>query len=121
MAENSIPANSILSNVKKLLGVGSDYEVFDVDVITHINTTFSILNQMGVGPQDGFEITGYNETWDHYLSYSENKKQLQSIKSYVYAKVRFLFDPPTNGTLMEALNKTIAELEYRLYTKEGGY
>lgn len=118
MAENT---DSILNTTKKLLGLGADYTPFDQDIVVHINTVFSILNQMGIGPEDGYAINGVNETWDNYLSYSDNKKLLYSIKSYMYAKVRMLFDPPTSGSLMEALKNTISELEYRLYTKEGGY
>ena len=104
---------SILLNVKKLLGLEEDYTVFDTDVLTHINSAFSTLNQLGLGPQDGFFITGPENTWDEFLGADI---KLNSVKSYVYLKVRLLFDPPTTSFGINAFEKVVEELEWRLNT-----
>ena len=103
--------DSILTSIKKLLGIIEDYEHFDPDIIMHINSVFSILTQLGVGPADGFSITGAGETWSDYI---QDEKKLEMVKSYIYQKVRLLFDPPTSSALMEAANNAVAELEWRL-------
>ena len=103
--------DSILISIKKLLGITEDYEHFDPDIIMHINSVFSILTQLGVGSADGFSITGAGETWSDYI---QDEKKLEMVKSYIYQKVRLLFDPPTSSALMEAANNAVAELEWRL-------
>lgn len=100
---------SILQSIKKLLGITEEYTVFDVDIITHINSVFLTLNQIGIGPSDGFSISDQTTTWDEFIS----DKRLEAVKSYVYLKVRLLFDPPT-GSVLDAINRNIAELEWRL-------
>lgn len=110
--------NSILNNIKKLLGMPLDYNPFDQDIVIHINSVFSTLNQMGVGPSNNFQITDSSTTWDEY---AEDEGVLNIIKSYVYLKVRLLFDPPANATIIESINNQIKELEYRMYTWKGGY
>ena len=102
---------SILKTIKKLLG-GSDpsMDYFDVDIITHINTVFSILKQLGVGPKEGFKIEDDNEVWSDFLDDNTN---LEDVKTYIYLKVRMIFDPPATN-VAEAFNKTISELEWRL-------
>lgn len=110
----------ILETVKKLLGLTKEYTAFDMDIVVHINSVFSTLTQMGVGPEEGFIINGYGETWDDYIQ-NDNPAKIQQIKTYIYQKVRTYFDPPANSNLLEALNRSIAELEYRLYTEKGGY
>lgn len=102
---------SILLTIKKMLGLDPEYEAFDTDIITHINTTFTTLQQIGVGPEEGFIITGKGETWYWYL---QGDKRLESVKTYIYLKVRMLFDPPTNSSLANALATTASELEWRL-------
>jgi len=114
-----IKVDSILETVKKMLGLPKTMESFDMDIIIHINSIFSILTQMGVGPKNGFKITGYNDLWSSYIN-ADNLKYEQ-IKTYMYLKVRSLFDPPSNGNILEAMNRSITELEYRLYTESGGY
>lgn len=111
--------NSILQSIKKLLGLGDGYDVFDQDIIMHINTIFSNMNQMGIGPKEGFMIEDDKSTWDEYIK--DQKILLQNIITYVYLKVRLIFDPPANGNLLESINKTANELEYRIYITEGGY
>ena len=82
---------SILTSIKKLLGIPEDHEHFDVDIIMHINSVFMILTQLGIGPDDGFKITDKLTTWNEYLPDGAN---IESVKSYMYLKVRLLFDPP---------------------------
>lgn len=117
---NASLESSILLTIKKLLGSPTDYTAFDVDILTHINSVFSILQQMGIGPEEGFFITGEGEKWDDYISIID-KNKTNSIKTYIYQKVRYVFDPPSNGNLLESLSNSIKELEYRLYTAKGGY
>lgn len=111
---------SILNSIKKLLGPDSSYTVFDPDIILHINSVFATLHQLGVGPSDGFEITGDSETWSDFIG---DSKILNSVKTYVYIKVRLLFDPPTSSFVLTNLEKTAEELEWRLNVAvdSGGY
>jgi len=102
---------SILNSTKKILGLAPEYTVFDLDVITHINSTFSTLNQLGIGPFDGFMIEDDTAEWDAFI---DNDYRLNLVKTYVYLKVRQLFDPPTTSYLIAAFDKQIAELEWRL-------
>lgn len=102
----------ILVDIKHLLGISDDSnDYFDDDIIIHINSVLLILRQLGIGPTDGYIFTG-KETWAQYLG--ENRSDLAAIRSYVYLKVRLMFDPPTNGTTMQAIKDLIAELEWRL-------
>lgn len=102
---------SILTSVKKLLGITEDYTPFDVDIITHINTAFMILNQLGVGPTKCFSISDKTSAWSDFLG---DSVEYEAVRSYVYLKVRMLFDPPTNSNAMEATKRMIEELEWRL-------
>lgn len=103
--------NSILDNTKKILNLSSDYTPFDQDIVTHINAAFSVLNQLGLGPLDGFMITDNIATWDDFQVATN---QLNLVKTYIYLKVRMYFDPPGTSYLIEAMNKQIAECEWRL-------
>ena len=103
--------DSILTSIKKLLGITEEYEHFDQDIIIHINSVFMILNQLGVGPSNGFSITDKTAVWSDFISEGAN---LESVKSYIYLKVRLLFDPPTTSAVMESMNRMICELEFRL-------
>ena len=107
--------DSILTSIKKLLGIEEDYEHFDVDVILHINTVFSTLNQLGIGPLEGFSIEDKTATWDMFL---EDNKTLNMVKSYMYQRVRLMFDPPQNSFLVQSLEKQILEFEWRICLKE---
>ena len=102
---------SILTSIKKLLGIPEDYEHYDADIIMHINSVFMILNQLGVGPSNGFSITDKTAVWGNFISDNDN---LEAVKSYVYMKVRLLFDPPLSSAVMECMNRMISELEWRL-------
>ena len=104
--------SSILEDVKKLIGPSASYEAFNQELIIHINSVFSILKQMGVGPQDEtFKITGTSEDWYDFFEEGEN---LEMVKTYVYMKVKLMFDPPQSSIVTEAYNRTISELEWRL-------
>ncbi|MFU8786354.1 MAG: hypothetical protein ACNA7U_03825 [Candidatus Izemoplasmataceae bacterium] len=116
---NNPDVESIFESVKKLLGLPKEEDSFDTDIIVHINTVFSNLHQMGIGPDDGFYITGYNETWSNYTLTNPNKKR--QIRSYIPLKVKQMFDPSANANVSKSLENTLKEIEYRLYTEEGGY
>ena len=107
--------DSILTSVKKLLGIDAEYTAFDDDLIMHINSVFMILAQIGIGPSNGYRITGSSELWNDYLP--ADTKNLESIKTYVAQKVRLMFDPPTSSIVMECTKQVIDELEWRLYTE----
>lgn len=103
---------SILNTIKQMIGPSIDYSEFETDLIVHINTALMTLYQLGVGPRDkAFSITGPTETWDDFIGDGSN---LEGVISYVYLKVRMMFDPPTSGTLQESFRKLIDELEWRL-------
>lgn len=102
---------SILNSIKKLLGIPSDYKNFDTDIIIHINSVFMILNQLGVGPEDGYRIEGADESWEDYVSQNDD---LEAVKTYMYLKVKSVFDPPLNSSILEANKQVINELEWRL-------
>lgn len=103
--------NSILTSIKKLLGVPDDYSEFDEDIIMHINSVFLNLTQLGVGPEAGFSIEDESAEWDEFIG---DNTQLNSVKSYMYLKVKLLFDPPLSSSVIESMNRIIAELEWRL-------
>lgn len=110
---------SILTSIKKLLGIDEAYEAFDTDIIIHINSIFSVLNQLGVGPKETFSITDKTQTWDEFMKTWEDgsdRIDMGMVKTYVYLKVRMIFDPPTNSSAMDAFNAQAAELEWRLNT-----
>lgn len=102
---------SILTSTKKILGLAEDYTAFDLDVITHINTAFSTLTQLGVGPVDGFMIEDETSDWADYIV---EDFQNNSVKSYVYLRVRQIFDPPATSYLITAYDNQVKELEWRL-------
>lgn len=104
-------SDSILTSTKKVLGIEEDYTAFDVDVMMHINSTFATLNQLGIGPVNGFAIEDAQPTWSDFIG---DELKLNSVKTYVFLKVRILFDPPTTSYLIESLRKQSQELEWRL-------
>lgn len=107
---------SILTSTKKLLGITEEYEHFDKDIIMHINTVFLTLNQIGVGPEEGFLIEDETAEWVDFI---QDSAQLQAVKSYIYLKVKLLFDPPLSSAVIESTNRMIAELEWRLRLAAG--
>lgn len=103
--------DSILDTIKQLLGIQSEYTAFDTDIIVHINSAFMVLNQLGVGPTECFSIDGSGEEWAEFVDKSID---LEAVKTYIYLKVRTIFDPPSSSVVMEAMNRNISELEWRL-------
>ena len=103
--------SSILTSIKKLLGIAEEDKTFDQDIIIHINSVLSILCQLGVGPNTEFMIEDDSAIWSDFLGEYAN---LTLVQSYVYMKVRLMFDPPTIGTVADAINKNISELEWRI-------
>lgn len=106
--------NSILNSTKKVLGLDPSYTVFDQDVIMHINAAFSILNQLGVGPVEGFMIEDDTAVWDDFILIEGSEPSKSLVKTYVQLKSRMLFDPPTTSFLLEAMTNQIKEYEWRL-------
>ena len=102
---------SILTSIKKMLGIAEDYTEFDEDIITHINSVFLNLTQLGVGPEEGFMIEDNTAVWEDFI---DDSVQLQAIKTYMYLKVKLLFDPPLSSSVTESFTRMIAELEWRL-------
>lgn len=101
----------ILNDTKKVLGLVPDYEVFDTDILMHINSVFFTLGQLGFGPVEGFMIEDDTTEWVDYIGSDLN---LNAIKTYVYLRVRMLFDPPQTSYLINAMNEQIREHEWRL-------
>lgn len=105
--------NSILSSVKKMLGLPEEYDAFDLDIITYINSAFTVLTQLGVGPADGFMIDDKTAIWSDFMP---DMRFYQLVKSYVVLKVRLLFDPPISSAVLECYKTQINEYEWRLKT-----
>lgn len=104
--------DSILTSIKKLLGISEDYEHFDADIIMHINSVLAILAQLGVGPTEGFSIRDKTATWGDYIG--ENAKKLNDVQMYIYLRVKLIFDPPSSASVIEAMTNAKNELEWRL-------
>lgn len=102
---------SILTSIKKLLGVEEEYTHFDQDIIIYINGVLLNLNQIGVGPSEGFSIKDKEDVWESFIG---NRKDLEAVKSYVYLKTRIIFDPPQTSVLLGAIEQQIKEIEWRL-------
>lgn len=107
------PGESILDSVKKVIGFEPDYDAFDIDLIMHINSVFATLNQLGVGPSLTFSITDGSSVWSDFIG---DATATQSVRSYVYMKVRLAFDPPATSFAIAAFENQIKEYEWRLMT-----
>ena len=105
---------SILISIKKLLGISGEDTSFDLDIIFAINSSLSVLTQIGIGPREGLRVTDVSTTW---VSFVPDEPKWSLVKDYVYMKSRLLFDPPTNATILQSLKDGIAESEYRLKTE----
>lgn len=115
--------DSILTSTKNALGLAEDYEPYDPELVMHINSVLATLNQLGVGPKDGYEITDKTQTWTQLLTNEGAlfpEKRLNDVKSYVFMKVRMLFDPPSVGYVVTAWEKMIAEAEWRIMVTQDG-
>lgn len=109
---------SILKSIKKVLGLDADYTAFDPDVLMHTNATFSVLHQLGVGPPGGFFIEDDTSEWSEFLP--ETDPMLNAAKTYVYLKVRLIFDPPSTSFALSAMEKQVEELGWRLNVHREG-
>ena len=109
---------SILNDTKKILGVDEEDTAFDIDIIIHINSVFATLNQLGIGPEEGFAIEDATPTWDAFLG---SDLRVNSVKTYMYLKLRMFFDPPQTSYHLEALNKQAEQLEWRLNVRRESY
>jgi len=103
--------NSILLSIKKMLGYDKDYEAFDTDIIIFINSAISMLTQIGVGPEDGFSISGADEEWSILVG---DRKDLEDIKTYIYISVKLAFDPPANSSVLNSLQNMRDECAWRI-------
>ena len=119
---------SILISTKKLLGVAPDDESFDLDIITHINSAFSTLSDLGVGPEGGFVIEDDQSKWEDYLDGAaedpndpEHKVKLNHVKTFVYLHVKLLFDPPTSSYHLSATQEQLQEKTWRISTGREAY
>ncbi len=104
--------DSILTSVKKSLGITEEYEHFDADILMHINTALMTLTQIGVGPSSGFTISDKSASWADFLG--DDESQLSGVRTYVFLRVKLVFDPPTSPSAIESLTKQATELEWRL-------
>jgi hypothetical protein len=102
---------SILTSTKKVLGIQEDYEYFDVDIIFHINSAFSTLNQLGLGPDAGYMIEDKTAVWGDFLG---GNLHLNSVKTYIFLKLKIVFDPPQTSFVLASLQEQVRELEWRL-------
>lgn len=107
--------DSILNSIKKPLGIEAEYDAFDDEIVMHINTVFSVLHNIGASPPTVFMISGPAETWGDFLA---DRKQVMMVKTYMYLKVKLLFDPPATSFALDAITKQITELEWRLSIME---
>lgn len=107
----TIPDDSILANISKLLGIQVEEDYFNPDILIHINSALNQLCQLGVGPDTPYKITGTTETWANFMS---NVSDYEDVKTYIYLYVKLIFDPPTSGFVTEAIKARMAELEWRM-------
>ena len=114
MSEMSTVNSSILLSVKKMLGPSADYDIFDPELIIYINSVFGTLHQLGVGPEEKFVITGDSELWSDFTTEGE---EIEEVKSYMYLRVRLLFDPPSSSFVLSSFKEQLKELEWRLQCK----
>lgn len=110
--------NSILDSIKVMLGIDKEDTTFDMDITIHINSVFMTLNQLGVGPPEGFAITDKDDTWDDFID-EDGIIQFNSLKSYMFMKVKLVFDPPLSSAVIASYEKLISEFEWRLYAAAG--
>lgn len=108
----TILSSSIFDTIAKMIGEDPASSDFITDIIVDINTSIAILTQLGVGPRGGFSITGRTETWTDFIG--EDNKLLEMAKTYIYSKVRIMFDPPQSSSALEAMKQVCSELEWRI-------
>lgn len=110
--------DSILDSLKQMVSIEKDYDVYDVDILININSIFSTLQQLGVGPTEGFSIDDSEAVWDDFLA---GDKKINNVKSYMYLRLKLLFDPPPTSFALEAVKEQIKEMEWRLMVQKDPY
>lgn len=115
-----ISKDVILDDIKKILQLPADYDVFDLDMKIGIDSAFSTLQQLGVGPEEAFTVEDGTETWSQFFQGVPEQKNLKAVKTYIQLRVRVLFDPPSNSFGLESLKEQIKELEWRLNVQAEG-
>jgi hypothetical protein len=103
--------NSILDDTKIAIGMTAEQTEFNADLVLHINSVLADLHQMGIGPDEGYSIVNAADTWDEFI---ETEKRLNNVKSYIFLRVKMLFDPPSVGYVLTSLEKMIEKAEWRL-------
>ena len=103
--------DSILTSIKKMIGPSVDNTYFDSDIMTHINTVFMELQQLGAGPENGFFIEDKNAVWTDFM---QSSTLLNSIKTFMYLKVKLIFDPPSSTAAIDSINRIIDKLEWHI-------
>lgn len=106
---------SVLDSLKKMLGFEPDYAAFDMDIIIHTNSIFATLNQLGVGPKETYQITDRSNVWSEFTN---GLPFINDVKTYMYFRLRLIFDPPTTSFGLTAIEKQVTELEWRLNVKD---
>lgn len=104
--------HSVLDDIKKLLGIDSEDDSFDIDISIMINSAILALSQIGIGPKEGYTVTSKEDKWSDYLE--NTTTDVNNVKNYIYLKTRLIFDPPSNSTVIESFNKNLQELEWRM-------
>lgn len=104
-------SDSIFLTIKTMLGFSEEDDTFDTDILININSSIMRLNQLGLGPKEGYHITGKDETWNDYIGES---KKLEATKLYIYERARLVIDPPSSSFVLEALKEDCKELEWRI-------
>ena len=102
---------SILTTIKKMLGLEEDYTEFDTDIIVLINSALMTLTQLGIGPSSGFLITSAEATWTSFLG---TTIEFEGVKTYVYLKVKSIFDSSLSSSVLGSIKEQLTELEVRL-------
>lgn len=110
--------DSILTSVKQMLGIDEKDTNFDAELIMHINSVFTVLHQLGVGPDNAYSITSAEEKWEKFV---EEQTDIELVKSYIYLKVRLIFDPPQNSFLVKAIESQLEQFEWRLQVQAEPY
>lgn len=105
---------SILTSVKKVLGIPEYYEHFDQDILLHLNSVMSILHQLGIGPENGFVVEDDSTIWSDLFDGDIDTNKMMYVKSYVCLRVRLLFDPPASSGAIDAMERQMRELEWRI-------
>lgn len=107
-------SDSILNSTKKVLGIDAAYDAFDIDITMQINSALSTLTQLGIGPDNGFAIVDASDTWNDFLLDDGNRLKLNNAKTYVYLRLRLIFDPPATSYVLTSFQEQVRELEWRM-------